>query len=263
MSDQSAQYTEEAVGGGHPTKARVIDRLALIALNADGTIKGFADTGTADALAIAISPAITAYTAQQLFLLRKSASANTGACTLNVNGLGAKSIKTLAGQDPKGGDLPASAPLIFMYDGANMVLLNPPVYETGTWTPVLTCDTPGNLSVAYSLQGGRYTKIGKLVFVQCEIQTSAFTHTTASGSAKITGLPFSSLAGGRQATAALRYRGITKAGFNDFIGLITAGVSVVNFMALGSGAADTFLVITDFPTGGTVVVIFAAVYEAA
>lgn len=35
-ADISAQYTEEAVGGGHPTKARVIDRLALAGHHVDG-----------------------------------------------------------------------------------------------------------------------------------------------------------------------------------------------------------------------------------
>ena len=38
-ADLSARYTEEAVGGHHPTKARVIDRLALAALFQDGRIR--------------------------------------------------------------------------------------------------------------------------------------------------------------------------------------------------------------------------------
>ncbi|MDE0333265.1 MAG: hypothetical protein OXL41_15530 [Nitrospinae bacterium] len=38
-ADLSARYTEEAIGGGHPTKARVIDRLALAALFPDGKIR--------------------------------------------------------------------------------------------------------------------------------------------------------------------------------------------------------------------------------
>lgn len=38
-ADLSARYTEEAIGGNHPTKARVIDRLALAALFPDGKIR--------------------------------------------------------------------------------------------------------------------------------------------------------------------------------------------------------------------------------
>src|SRR3990167_5810415 len=35
-------------------------------------------------------------------------------------------------------------------------------YEEGTWTPVLTFATAGDLSVAYSVQVGSYVKIGNL-----------------------------------------------------------------------------------------------------
>ena len=36
MADQRAQYTEEAVGAGHPTKADVINRLALVEHDNEG-----------------------------------------------------------------------------------------------------------------------------------------------------------------------------------------------------------------------------------
>src|SRR3990167_1606815 len=38
-------------------------------------------------------------------------------------------------------------------------------YEEGTWTPVFTFATPGDLSVAYSTQQAIYTKIGRVVYV--------------------------------------------------------------------------------------------------
>lgn len=38
MADLRAQYTEEAVGANHPTKADVVNRLALAALNNDGRL---------------------------------------------------------------------------------------------------------------------------------------------------------------------------------------------------------------------------------
>lgn len=72
-------------------------------------------------------------------------------------------------------------------------------YEEGTWTPTLTFDTPGDLSVTYGFNTGTYTKVGRAVHVQCTLATSAFTHTTAAGSCRISGLPFangSSLEGG-------------------------------------------------------------------
>lgn len=63
-------------------------------------------------------------------------------------------------------------------------------YEEGTWTPTLTFATPGDLAVTYSTQSGFYTKIGRFVSIQCNVAASSFTHTTASGQFRISGLPF-------------------------------------------------------------------------
>ena len=65
-------------------------------------------------------------------------------------------------------------------------------YEEGTWTPALTFSIPGDLAVTYSIQVGRYTRIGRQVFITGDIETSAFTHTTASGNLRMSGLPFTS-----------------------------------------------------------------------
>ncbi|MFK0207990.1 hypothetical protein [Agrobacterium sp. NPDC090283] len=48
------------------------------------------------------------------------ATTNTGACTLNVNGLGAKSIKIDNGSDPIAGDLKSGSVAVFVYDGTNV-----------------------------------------------------------------------------------------------------------------------------------------------
>ena len=68
-------------------------------------------------------------------------------------------------------------------------------YEEGGWTPVVTFDTPGDLNVVYSTQTGSYTKKGREVTVTGEIVTSTFTHTTASGSLRITGIPIAESTG--------------------------------------------------------------------
>lgn len=63
-------------------------------------------------------------------------------------------------------------------------------YEEGTWTPTFTCTTPGNLSVTYGARSGSYVKIGQIVYVNCRISIPAMTHSTASGTILVTGLPF-------------------------------------------------------------------------
>lgn len=63
-------------------------------------------------------------------------------------------------------------------------------YEEGTWTPALTASTPGDLSVTYSTQLGTYTKVGNFITLTFAITTTNFTHTTASGYIRISGVPF-------------------------------------------------------------------------
>lgn len=76
------------------------------------------DSGAANAYVATVSPAWTAYAAgKHLFV--KIANANTGAATINVSGLGVKSIKTQAGADPGSGVLATGGIYHLMYDGTN------------------------------------------------------------------------------------------------------------------------------------------------
>ena len=81
------------------------------------------DTGAADVYVATLAPAVPAYVAGQRLSL-KIANANTGACTVNINGLGVKSIKTMNGGDPLAGDLIAGQIADLRYDGTNYLLLN-------------------------------------------------------------------------------------------------------------------------------------------
>jgi hypothetical protein len=83
------------------------------------------DTGAANAYVITPSPAITAYTTGQIFSF-KAVNANTTTSTLNVNGLGVKTIKKLDGTaNLASGDIAASMIVLVEYDGTNFVMLNP------------------------------------------------------------------------------------------------------------------------------------------
>lgn len=103
------------------------------------------DASGTDSYAITITPAITAYTAGQRFTF-KAGTANTGACTLNVSGLGAKTIKKDVSSDLATGDILANQIVEVEYDGTNMQLLSrsalgsvQPTVQTftgnGTYTP--------------------------------------------------------------------------------------------------------------------------------
>ena len=78
-----------------------------------------ADAGGTDAYAITIIPAIAAYSIGQVFQF-KANTANTGACTLNVNTLGAIAIKKGVTSDLETGDILANQIVQVQYDGTNM-----------------------------------------------------------------------------------------------------------------------------------------------
>jgi len=83
-------------------------------------------SGSDDTYTATLTPALTAYTTGMMVLVKLTV-ANTGACTLNLNGLGAKNIKKYsagAQADPETGDIVANQFCMFYYDGTSMVLLN-------------------------------------------------------------------------------------------------------------------------------------------
>lgn len=81
------------------------------------------DSVGTDSYAITPSPAITAYAAGQVFTF-KAGTANTGACSLNVSGLGAKTIKKEVSSDLATGDILQNQIVMVEYDGTNMQLVS-------------------------------------------------------------------------------------------------------------------------------------------
>lgn len=81
--------------------------------DADGLRRAWGGTagGTADALTITTTPAITAYENGQLFVFYTGGSPNGGAMTLNVDGVGTAPLK-INGADPAAADVPANSMLM-------------------------------------------------------------------------------------------------------------------------------------------------------
>lgn len=82
-----------------------------------------ADAQASDAYAITLVPAVTAYAIGQQFVFTAN-TVNTGAASLNVNGLGAKTIKKNHDQDLENGDIEAGSVVLVTYDGTNFQMLN-------------------------------------------------------------------------------------------------------------------------------------------
>jgi hypothetical protein len=77
-------------------------------------------TGT-NTYAITLTPAPTAYAAGNAYVV-KFTNANTGAATLNVNGLGAQGIVKGASTPLVSGDISAGRVCLLVYDGTNFLL---------------------------------------------------------------------------------------------------------------------------------------------
>lgn len=80
-------------------------------------------TGT-DSYAITLTPAPASYVIGQRFVFRADV-ANTGACSLNVNGLGARTIVKGISTGLSDGDISANQIVDVIYDGTNLVMQSP------------------------------------------------------------------------------------------------------------------------------------------
>ena len=89
-----------------------------------GKVNFAADAQASDTYVITLSPAPTAYTTGMTVVFTAT-TANTGACTLNVNALGAKALKSLHDQDPADGYIEAGSVVTAVYDGTNFQIQNP------------------------------------------------------------------------------------------------------------------------------------------
>lgn len=83
------------------------------------------DTGAADAYAVSLTPAATAYTAGMLVRFKAANSSTAAGSTLNVNSLGAKTIKKADGSGTVAGDILNGQVVVVVYDGVGFQLTNP------------------------------------------------------------------------------------------------------------------------------------------
>ena len=110
---------------------------------------GGTDTGVANAYVVALTGQYFSYVAGNV-LYFIPAHTNTGASTINVKGLGAKSIYGLGGTNFPAEQLPAGGLVQLLYDGTYFQIVSPQ-YVTGTFTCPLTGGTTSpNLTFYYS-----------------------------------------------------------------------------------------------------------------
>ena len=104
--------------------------------------------GTANAQTVTLSPAIAGYTAGTSVCWLPIANNTTTTPTLNVNGLGAKTIIKTGANPLIGGDIATTSIACAIYDGTHFELQNPQTAGGGTGT--VTSFSAGNLSPLFN-----------------------------------------------------------------------------------------------------------------
>jgi|HubBroStandDraft_4_1064222.scaffolds.fasta_scaffold00045_5 hypothetical protein len=130
--------------------------------------------------------------------------------------------------------------------------------RSGTWTPVLTFQTPGDLSVAYTTQFGVFERIGNLVFVDVDIVTSTFTFSTASGELQVTGLPFHA---NEQYNGMLEFQNVNKASYTAIMAATSTGGNLIDFDTMGMGQSLAVVQASNMSSGSVTVIRFTLWYQ--
>lgn len=100
---------------------KAVDPAKLAALMQGGNNTYAAGGGSANAITASLTPAPSAYITGMRFFVKLSTTNTSTSATLNLNSLGAKSIKRVDGSNPPIGYLASGQIHEFIYDGTNLV----------------------------------------------------------------------------------------------------------------------------------------------
>jgi hypothetical protein len=133
-------------------------------------------------------------------------------------------------------------------------------YEEGTWIPQYTNSTPPTTPYTMTITSATYTKIGRLVTAVAFISTSNVNTAGASGTLRISGLPFTSAAHG---VVSIGYA-VNWAVNTPSAGYVESGATTIalQYRALANGATAA-LAPTDLTSGasaGQNSIMFTATY---
>lgn len=118
------------------------DNVYITDIGSSTDFYGGSTGGSSNTYTATLSPALAAYAAGQRFTLVANHT-NTGAGTLNVNGLGAKTIKLRSGHALIGGEIVNGRIIELTYNGTDMILTKYAATWTD-WTPTIAIGGAGS-----------------------------------------------------------------------------------------------------------------------
>ena len=134
-------------------------------------------------------------------------------------------------------------------------------FEGSSWTPTFTFSSPGDLSVSYAQQEGSYFRINDLVIISGYLEFTP-THTTSSGTARISGLPYDGQSGLPQAISFATSSSITfPSSTTTVYGQINSGAGYIRLFSFGTGVGGQGWGTTQFPSGSSRIIFFSAIYK--
>lgn len=169
----------------HTGVGNAVDRTNYLAMGQfqDNGGKYFVTTGSSNAYILTPSPAITAYAAGQSFYINASFG-NTGAATINVNGLGAKAITKNGTTALASGDIASGSIYEIVYDGTQFQLTRTiEIDQTITLTGDVTGSGTGSFATTIADDAVTFAKMQ-------DISTSVIMGRTTAGTGIIEEVPF-------------------------------------------------------------------------
>lgn len=135
--------------------------------------------------------------------------------------------------------------------------------EWQSFTPTVTFSTPGDLSVSYSVQYGRWKKNGRTVDIDVFLVFTP-TYTTASGTFLIAGLPYT--VGGSAPASLVIGQGSLNWTYGTSCTWVTAnaihGTTQIQVYGHGSNISDVVHSVTQWPSGTSKTIRLSGRYEA-
>ncbi len=183
--------------------------------------------GTASA--ISVGGTLEAY---NLTVISTNANSITGAGTINYSGIFFTAGTTQVINTSTKNQRNAMTGSISFDNGTNY-LSN---YAEGTWTPTITPSGTAFTSITYSSQVGSYVRVGNMVTVFCSVSLSALTLGAATGSVRISALPFTSNSLANQTYSGTVGASVVTFAGNYLYGALSPSSTNVNIQIVGTAA---------------------------